>query len=79
MLGDGKSLPVATPYFLDIWRPDSTSESVIVGCRREWSIIFARSSRFTFSVLGRAVDAIVGGEGVYLDWEIETGSLGGEI
>ena len=45
---------VATPYFLLIWRPARTSSSVIVGWSREWSIIFARSSRETEIVFGRA-------------------------
>jgi hypothetical protein len=46
---------VATEYFFEIWRPVATSESVMVGCSREWSIIFASSGRETCRVLGREV------------------------
>lgn len=46
---------MATEYFFEIWRPAETSESVMVGCSREWSIIFASSGRETCRVLGREV------------------------
>ena len=50
---------VATEYFADILRPSATMSSVIVGCRREWSIIFARVGRETLRVWGRGA-AMVG-------------------
>lgn len=41
---------VATLYFAAIARPSEMLESVIVGWRREWSIIFARRGRDTLAV-----------------------------
>jgi hypothetical protein len=49
----GFTQAVATEYFLEIWRPAETSSSVMVGWRREWSIILASSGRETVRVLGR--------------------------
>ena len=44
--------PVATPYFKLIFTPSSTSASVIEGCKRLWSIIFARSLNDKLRELG---------------------------
>ena len=41
---------VATLYFADIASPSEMPASVIVGWRREWSIIFARRGRDTLVV-----------------------------
>jgi len=54
----GFTQAVATEYFLEMARPAETSSSVMVGWRREWSIIFARSGSEVRTVLGR-VDAMV--------------------
>lgn len=51
---------MATEYFFEMARPAATSSSVIVGWRREWSIIFASSGSETVRVLGR-VEAMIGG------------------
>ena len=55
---------VATLYFRASLKPSMRIASVIVGWRREWSIILARIGRETLTVgLGEA-DAMVVGVGV---------------
>jgi hypothetical protein len=54
-----KVAPVATFHFFAMFKPVSTSSSVIVGCSREWSIILARSRRETFRDVGRGVESAI--------------------
>jgi hypothetical protein len=60
---------VATEYFFEIWRPVQTSESVMVGWRREWSIMEARSGREIRRVLGMDWDMVGGRLIVRYDWD----------
>ncbi len=52
---------VATLYFNEVLKPSTRTASVIVGWRREWSIIFERMGRETLTVGGAMMSGVVGG------------------
>lgn len=56
---------VAVACLTERWQPDSMIASVMVGWRREWSIVLARRGRETRMVLGGADPILKGGE---KDW-----------
>src|SRR2546421_11233965 len=50
---------VATLYLSERFRPSSRIWSVMVGCRREWSIILARMGRETLTLVDGFEDAML--------------------
>src|SRR5271170_2155796 len=50
---------VATLYLRERFRPSSMIWSVMVGCRREWSIILARMGRETLTLVDGSEDAML--------------------